>query len=302
MRLELPAHVKELYPFESHYATIGGYTLHYIDEGPRDGHVMLLLHGNPTWSFVYRDFIPRLVESGYRVIAPDYLGFGLSDKPSEESVYAIVHHVGRLVALLDHLNVSNAVLFLQDWGGPIGMGAVLARPHLLAGLVLANTFWGEASDFQHSVPFWRALHGPVAGPLLLSRRSMFVNALKLSGPPDMSPAVWDAYTLPFADASSRMGTLAFPRAISMGTNHPTQALADRIVEALPHWNVPARLVWGEADAVFPAKEQGAKFISLLPRATLEHVRHIPGARHFVQEYAATECVQALSDVAEEAYA
>ena len=180
------------------------------------------------------------------------------------------------------------------------MVAVLARPHLLAGLVLANTFWGEASDFQKNVPFWRALHGPVAGPLLLNRRAMFVNALKLSGPQDMPAAVWDAYTLPFADASSRMGTLAFPRAISMGPNHPTQALADRILEAMPHWNVPVRLVWGEADAVFPAKEMGSKFISLIPRATLEHMRHIPGARHFVQEYAATECVQALVDVAEEA--
>jgi len=300
-RLELPAHVKALYPFESKYFQVGGYTLHYLDEGPRDGRVMLLIHGNPTWSFIYRDFIPRLVESGYRVIAPDYLGFGLSDKPSEESVYAIVHHVGRLVALLDHLNVSNAVLFLQDWGGPIGMGAVLARPHLLAGLVLANTFWGVQSDFQKNVPFWRALHAPVGGPLLLGRRGMFVNALKLSAPADMPEAVWDAYTLPFADASSRMGTLAFPRAISTGPNHPTQQLADRILEAMPRWRVPVRLVWGEADAVFPAQEQGAEFIAKLPRATLEHVRHIPGARHFVQEYAATECVQALVDVAEEAY-
>jgi pimeloyl-ACP methyl ester carboxylesterase len=300
-RLQLPPHISELFPFESRYATIGGYTLHYVDEGPRDGKVMLLLHGNPTWSFVYREFIPRLVGNGYRVIAPDYLGFGLSDKPSEESVYAIAHHVGRLVALLDHLDVQNVVMFCQDWGGPIGMGAVLARPHLLAGLVLANTFWGEASDFQHSVPFWRALHGPVAGPLLLGRRGMFVNALKLSAPPDMPDAVWQAYQLPFADASSRMGTLAFPRAISMGKGYPTQQLADRILEALPHWNVPVRLVWGEADAVFPAQEMGAKFVSLLPRATLEHVRHIPGARHFVQEYAPTECCQALVDVAEEAF-
>jgi haloalkane dehalogenase len=293
--------VKDLYPFESRYATIGGYTLHFVDEGPREGHAMVLLHGNPTWSFIYRNFIPRLVESGYRVVAPDLLGFGLSDKPSDESVYAIQHHVGRLVALLDHLNVSNAVLFLQDWGGPIGMGAVLARPHLLAGLVLANTFWGEQSEFQRNVRFWRALHGPVAGPLLLGRRGMFVNALKLSAPADLPEAVWDAYALPFADRSSRIGTLAFPRAISTGPNHPTQPLADRILEALPHWNVPVRLVWGEADAVFPPNEQGAGFIAKLPRATLEHVRHIAGARHFIQEYAPTECVQALVDVAEEAY-
>jgi pimeloyl-ACP methyl ester carboxylesterase len=299
-RLELPPHIRELFPFESRYMKVGDYTLHYVDEGERDAPVMLLLHGNPTWSFVYRDFIPRLVATGYRVIAPDYLGFGLSDKPQVEGVYAIAQHASRLMTIVDRLELRDAVLFLQDWGGPIGMATVLGRPHLLAGLVLANTFWGEQSAFQRSVPFWRALHGPIAGPLLLERRGMFVNALKLSAPSDMPEAVWEAYQLPFADASSRMGTLAFPRAISTGPGHPTQPLADRILEALPHWNVPVRLVWGDTDAVFPPDEQGAKFVSLLPRAKLEQVRHIKGARHFVQEYAATECVQALVDVAEEA--
>jgi pimeloyl-ACP methyl ester carboxylesterase len=171
----------------------------------------------------------------------------------------------------------------------------------LAGIVLANTFWGEASDFQHRVLFWRALHGPVAGPLLLGRRGMFVNALRLSAPPDMPEAVWDGYLLPFAEAQSRTGTLAFPRAISMGAGHPTQPLADAILAALPTWDVPVRLVWGDRDGVFPPDEQGAKFIELLPRATSDHMKHIEGARHFVQEYAPTECAQAIFDVASEAF-
>jgi pimeloyl-ACP methyl ester carboxylesterase len=300
-RLELPQNVRAIFPFESHWAEIGGYTLHYIDEGERDAPVVVLLHGNPTWSFVYREFIPYITGTGFRAIVPDYLGFGLSDKPTDENVYAIQHHVGRLVALLDHLTVERAVLFCQDWGGPIGMGACIARPRLLNGIVLANTFWGEASTFQHRVPFWRALHGPIAGPLLLGRRGMFVNAIKLSAPPDMPDAVWDAYQLPFAEASSRVGTLAFPRAISMGPGHPTQPLADAILEALPTWDLPVRLVWGSDDAVFPADEQGAKFVELLPRATLEHMTHIEGARHFVQEYAPRECARAVIDVCEEAF-
>jgi haloalkane dehalogenase len=290
-----------LFPFESHWAQIGGYTLHYVDEGPRDAPVILLLHGNPTWSFLYRDIIPRVLSTGCRVVAPDYLGFGLSDKPTDESVYAIQHHVGRLVGLLDHIGVRRAVLFCQDWGGPIGMGAALARPRLLAGLVLANTFWGEASEFHRRVLFWRALHGPVAGPLLLGRRGMFVNALRLSAPQDMPDAVWYGYRLPFAEAQSRTGTLAFPRAISLGSGHPTQPLADRILAALPTWDVPVHLVWGDRDAVFPAQEQGSKFIELLPRATRGHLRLIEGARHFVQEYAPTECAQACFDVATEAF-
>jgi haloalkane dehalogenase len=300
-RPALPEHVRALYPFESKWAEIGGYTLHYVDEGPRDGNAVVLLHGNPTWSFLYREIIPHVTAAGYRAVAPDYLGFGLSDKPTEEPVYAIEQHVGRLVAVLDHIGVNRAVLFCQDWGGPIGMGAAIVRPRLLAGLVLANTFWGEASEFQKRVPFWRALHAPVAGSLLLGRRGMFVNALRLSAPQDTAPAVWDAYTLPFAEAQSRMGTLAFPRAISTGPAHPTQALADAILKAMPTWDVPVRLVWGEADAVFPATEMGAKFVEELPRATIEHIRHIPGARHFVQEYAPTECAQAIFDVAQEAF-
>lgn len=300
-RLELPGRIRTLYPFESKWAEIGGYTLHYIDEGPPEAPVVLLLHGNPTWSFVYRQFIPYITGAGFRAVAPDYLGFGLSDKPTDENVYAIQHHVGRTVALLDHIGVASAVLFLQDWGGPIGMGACLARPRLLKGLVLANTFWGEASKFQHSVPFWRALHGPIAGPLLLGRRGMFVNALKLSAPADMPEAVWDAYRLPFAEATSRVGTLAFPRAISMGPGHPTQPLADAILAALPRWDVPVRFVWGTADAVFPPDEMGAKFVELLPRATREHFEEIEGARHFVQEYAPRECARAIIDVCEEAF-
>lgn len=301
-RLELPSHVRGLYPFESHWAEIGGYTLHYLDEGPADAPVVLLLHGNPTWSFLYREIIPPVVAAGFRVIAPDYLGFGLSDKPTDESVYAIQHHVGRLVGLLDLLDVREAVLFCQDWGGPIGLGAALARPRLAAGLVLGNTFWGEASDFHRRVLFWRALHGPVAGPLLLGRRGMFVNALRLSAPADMAPAVWDGYAVPFAEAQSRTGTLAFPRAISLGPGHPTHPLAERIRDALPKWDVPVRLVWGERDAVFPYAEQGATFVELLPRATPDRVTIVEGARHFVQEYSPDECAQAAVEVAKEAFA
>lgn len=299
MRPELPAHVRALYPYRSRWAEAGGHTLHYLDEGRPDAPAVVLLHGNPTWSFLYRDIIPPIVDAGYRVLVPDYLGFGLSDKPTDERLYAIEHHIGRLGVLLDHAHVERAVLFGQDWGGPIGMGLAVAREELCAGLVLANTFWGEASSFQTSVPLWRALHGPVAGAVLLGRRGLFVNALRLSAPRELPDAVWDAYRLPFTDAASRVGTLAFPRAISTGPGHPTRPLADRILEALPHWDVPVRLVWGEADAVFPPDEQGARFCELLPRA--HEIERVPGGRHFIQEYAPERCAQACIEVAREAF-
>lgn len=300
VRPELPEHVRALYPFTSRWIEVGGHRLHYLHEGPRSGPFVVLLHGNPTWSFLYRDFVAPLVEAGHAVLVPDYLGFGLSDKPEDEGLYAIRHHVARLVALFDAVGVEQAVLFCQDWGGPIGLGAAVERPGMLAGLCLANTFWGEASDFHRSVGAWRAIHGPVAGPLLLGRRGMFVEALRLSGPPHPPQAVRDAYALPFAEAGSAVGTMAFPRAISLGEGHPTQPLADAILRALPTWDVPVRLPWGDADVVFPTGEQGARFAEVLPRAT--GVEPIAGARHFVQEYAAEACTAALLDVAREAFA
>jgi haloalkane dehalogenase len=299
---QLPSVVTALFPYEPHWATVGGHQLHYVDEGPRVPHAVVLLHGNPTWSFLYRDVIPGIVGAGHRVVAPDYLGFGRSDHGTSEDDYAIAHHVGRTLATLDAAGVERAVLFCQDWGGPIGLGMALARPGLLAGLVLANTFWGEASTFQRSIVGWRALHAPLAGALLLKRRRLFTSALRLSGPPEIHEgAAWDAYTLPFDAHADATGAYAFPRAISTGPGHPTHELARAIWAAMPSMDVPTRMLWGDGDAVFTIEEQAVAFRDRLPRGEDHQLAVIEGARHFVQEYAPESCAVAVTAVAKEAF-
>lgn len=303
MITDLPEDVRELYPFEPHWVNVAGFNLHYVDEGPRSQDAVVLLHGNPTWSFVYREFIPRIAAAGLRVVAPDYLGEGRSDHAQTEAQYAIEHHIGRTLATLDAAGVSRAVMFCHDWGGPIGLGCALAAPGLLAGLVLANTFWGEASEFHRRVFPWRAIHAPVAGPLLFGRQPLFLQGLKLSGPPSIhSGAAWRAYNLPREVHGGPGTTLAWPRAISLGPGHPTQPLADRIWAALPEMDVPVRFVWGAGDAVFPPGEQCEALRQRLPRGQEQPTTLIPKGRHFVQEYAPVECSDACIEVAREAFA
>lgn len=243
-----------------------------------------------------------MAEAGQRVIAPDFLGCGRSDHGIAESQYAIAHHVARTLALLDAAGVRHAVMFLQDWGGPIGLGLELARPGLVAGVVLGNTFWGEGSSFHHRVESWRAIHAPVAGPLLFARLPIFLNALRLSGPPSIhdGPA-WRAYTLPFEMHGGAGATLAWPRAIALSEDHPTAPLARAIWEMLGRLEVPTRFVWGERDAVFPPDEQGAALRERLPRGGEHEMVLVPGARHFVQEYAPGACADAVIAVAREAF-
>lgn len=300
---ELPHDIQALFEFEPRWTRVGGYQLHYVDEGPDTPEAIVLPHGNPTWSFLYRNIIPPLVDAGYRVIAPDHLGSGRSDHGATEAEYAISLHAERLGALLDRAGVERAVFFLQDWGGPISLGAGLRRPRLVAGLVLGNTFWGQGSSFHHLVFPWRALHGPVAGPLLMGRTSTFIDGcIRNAMPPGAhSGAIWDAYHLPWEATPGAGATLPWPRAISLGPDHPTDELALAIRASLPHLDVPTRFVWGAADPVFPWHEQGVALRERLPRGRSHEPNVIEGAGHFIQEWAPSECADALLAVADEAF-
>jgi pimeloyl-ACP methyl ester carboxylesterase len=288
---ELPPSVRELYPFESHYAQVNGHRVHYVDEGRGD--TVVLLHGNPTWSFLYRNFIPRLSQR-FRVIAPDYLGFGLSEKPADEAAYSLENHTATLTALLDSLAAANVTLVMQDWGGPIGLGYALARRGRMRALVVMNTWaFTEASLFHRSVYPWRLLHAPVFGQLLLKRRNLMLEANlalgtfhseRIAGP------VLEAYRLPFPDYDSRVGMLAFPRSIPLKPGDAAYDAIARLERSLPDLRLPAKVIWGEQDIVFPV-EFAHKFCELLPMAGPPHV--IREARHFLQEDAPEEITNAI---------
>ncbi len=300
---ELPAEVRSVFPFAAHWVNVSGFNLHYVDEGPRSSDAVLLLHGNPTWSFLYRKVIPTVAAAGLRVIAPDFLGSGRSDHSQAEGEYQIAHHIGRTLSLLDAAGVNRLVVFCQDWGGPIGMGCGLARPGLLRGLGLGNTFWGEGSEFHRRVFPWRALHGPVVGDVLFNRRPVFVDGARLGMPPEVAddPVAQLAYRLPWKVHGSYLGTLAWPRAISLGPDHPTQPLADALWAALGSWDVPVRFVWGGADPVFPWTEQGERLWNRLPRGHEAEPLVVPDGRHFIQEYAPDEIAASMIDLATEGF-
>jgi haloalkane dehalogenase len=140
---------KALAPFEPHYLDIGGLRMHYIDEGRSDGPVALMLHGMPTWSYLYRTMIPVLRDAGYRCIAPDHIGFGRSDKVTDPTWYAISRHTANVAQLITALDLGNITLVVQDWGGPIGLAQAVTMPDRFARLVIMNT-WLHHDGYEYT--------------------------------------------------------------------------------------------------------------------------------------------------------
>ena len=184
------------------------------------------------------------------------------------------------------------------------MGCALARPGLLRGLGLGNTFWGQGSKFHHRVFPWRALHGPVVGPLVFNRLPVFVDGAGLGMPADVAadPVVQRAYRLPWDIHGSQLATLAWPRAISLGPDHPSQPLADALWTALGSWDIPVRFVWGGADPVFPWSEQGEALLDRLPRGRDVEPVVVNEGRHFIQEFVPEEIAAAMVELAREGFA
>jgi len=135
------------FPFEARYLDLGDISIHYVDEGPRDGAPILMLHGNPTWSYMYRRPIRSLSERGHRAIAFDHMGFGRSSKPPEPRRYILSSHVQNAIAVLDQLDLNDVTLVCHDWGGPIGLGAALERPGRVSRVVAMNTWAWELPSF-----------------------------------------------------------------------------------------------------------------------------------------------------------
>src|SRR5882672_3408120 len=138
--LEKPDWLKAMFPWEQKSLPVNGRRMAYVDEGPRTAAPVLLLHGNPTWGFLYRDFVEPLKAAGYRVIVPDCIGAGYSDKPRTDASYSLAHHIANLVSLIDQLDLKNLAVVGQDWGGPQGTGAALQRLGRMKALVLMNTW------------------------------------------------------------------------------------------------------------------------------------------------------------------
>lgn len=278
---ELPPAVRALYPFEGRRLAIGGTTLHALDEGAdRARPAVLLLHGNPTWSFAFRDLVLRL-RPRFRCVAPDHAGCGLSDKPRDYP-YHLARHVDNARAVLDALGVGRYVLIAHDWGGAIGVGLALREPERVAGLVLMNTaaFLGPA-PLRIRLCRWRFL-----GDLAIRGLNLFSRGLLAMGTAKpLPPAVAAGYLAPYGDWAGRAGVMGFLRDIPLERSHPTRGLLERLERDLPLLRgKPALLAWGLRDFCFTPGYLG-RWKRELPGA---EVRAFPEAGHLVMEDAAAE--------------
>ena len=238
---------RRLYPFQSRVLRIDGHRYHYLDEGK--GEVLLMVHGNPTWSFYWRNLVAAWRDQ-YRSIVPDHLGCGLSDKPVKYS-YTLDQHTANLVCLIDKLGLENITLLAHDWGGPIGLGAALRRPGRFARFVLFNT-----GAFPPPRVPWRiaVCRTPLLGRYALQGMNIFARmALRMatSKPERMDPAVRSGLLAPYNNWRNRVGIFRFIRDIPLTRRHPTFSTLHEMEQQLPKLrSCPVQLIWGMRDWCF----------------------------------------------------
>ncbi len=270
------------YPFTPHYVDVNGVRMHYVDEGRGDP--VLLLHGEPTWSFLYRKMIPPLAER-YRVLAPDYIGFGKSDKPTDDAYYTFAQHYANLAALIAALDrLERITLVVQDWGGPLGLRLATQQPGRFSRLVILNTglLSGDADAFTPGLLRWIEVSPyMIDKPISELMRRSFVSVMA-------GDDVLRGYDAPFPNRESRAGARRFPLIIPRSTADPGAREMIETREALSRWPKPTLVMFGERDAVFPpAVAEG--LVKLIPRA--EGPLFVQGAGHYVQEEAGDALAQ-----------
>ncbi len=266
------------FPFEARYLDVGDVRLHHVDEGPRDAPPVLFVHGNPTWSYLWRQPIAALAERGRRCIAFDHMGFGRSDKPPRPARYTLRSHIDNALALIDELDLSEVTLVAHDWGGPIGLGALLERRERFQRAVLINTWAWELPSFLP--PFLREFRTEGLGEILALGGNLFVESIPGGmASRDTDPVMMEAYRAPFPDYWSRVGQLAFQRDIPLTERDQSAALMGRIHDRLLELELPVTLLWGMRDPVFQPVFLD-QWRELFPDAEVIELRD---AAHFVPE-------------------
>ena len=278
------------FAFAPHYLDWNGLRVHYLDEGPRDGQPVLLLHGEPTWCALYAGVIPRLAAAGYRCIAPDHIGFGRSDKVVDDHWYVAERHVECCAHVLRSLDLRDVALVVQDWGGPIGLRQAVDMPERFARIFLLNT-WLHHARFTYTpmIRGWReAATDPtkMGGDMPCGR--VVAGTLQRSGH-DLG-AVQRLYDAPFPDARYKAGPRRFPWFLPFAEPEAGNAAdQQRCFEALPKLGLPIHVAFADADPIF-AWEWAERWAAGLPGATLDR---IAGAGHFVQQDAPEDLAQIL---------
>ena len=267
---------RDLYPYESHFIERPDGRLHYLDEGA--GETLLMVHGNPTWSFYWRNLIDAFCSSN-RVVVPDHLGCGLSDKPQEPS-YELSRHIDNLTALIEELDLRDITLLVHDWGGAIGMGTALKVPDRFSRFILFNTGVFPPPFIPFRI---RACRTPILGRWAMRSLNLFARAaisMATEQPKGMAGQVRDGLLAPYDNWNNRVGIANFVRDIPLTRRHPTWETLEKIERELPTLNDrPSQLIWGMRDWCFtPACLD--RIAELLPSA---EIHRLEDAGHYVVE-------------------
>jgi haloalkane dehalogenase len=274
------------YPFEDKYAEVDGVRLHYIDEG--SGPPIVMVHGQPTWSYLYRKMIPPLVDAGYRCIAPDLMGFGLSDKPEQESAYTLRGHVELFTGLVDQLSLEGVTIVGQDWGGPISLRYAIDHKENIRSLVILNTLVRAMSP-----PLFFKLMFKSGGlsSFLVRRldvfRRMSFGRVGFKRPLDSEARA--QYKMPHPNSASRGGVAAFPKMIPTSPKHPNYDYITEIDSTLRTWDIPVLVMFSDKDMAFSV-EEGQRIAEMVPDGRFQVVEN---AAHYLQEDAGEEIAERM---------
>lgn len=286
MNPKIPETLRAAYPWTGSSLSVDGGRMHYLDEGPKDAPVLLCVHGNPTWSFYWRALVHRYA-GPYRVIVPDHIGCGLSDKP-QDWPYRLAGHVGNLRALVEHLDLRDISLAVHDWGGAIGMGVATLEPDRFKRFLVTNTAAFRSADIPFSIATIRI---PLYGPLAVLGLNGFARVATIrASAKGLSAQAKAGLLLPYDSWDHRIATLRFVQDIPMKADHPSWPELGRIEAGLASLvDKPMMLCWGDDDFCFTPRFR-ERWQQLFPKAT---VHAWPDVGHYVMEDAPERVIAAI---------
>ena len=316
----------EDFPYAPRYVEVadpdgGALRMHYVDAGPPQAAPILCLHGQPTWSYLYRKMIPPLADAGHRVVAPDFIGFGRSDKPAERSDYTYARHVDWLKSFLDALDLNDITLFCQDWGGLIGLRAAAEQPDRFARIVAANTglpdaegvadadakrigdamrsYYASLPVHQSAMEMGMAMRGDRSGMGFLhwvkfcaeTPTLRVSDVVRVSGGGQLGDAQAAAYDAPFPSDRYMAGARQFPSLVPIMPDNPAIAANRAAWQVFKQWQKPFLTAFSDGDPVTAGRH--VRFQESIPGARRQKHVTIVGAGHFLQEVKPNELASAV---------
>ncbi len=280
------------YDFEPHYVQIGDYRVHYLDEGPADGEIVWMLHGEPTWSYLYRQMVPVLTEAGYRCIVPDLIGFGRSDKPVSMDTHTYKFHVDAMTDFIEKLDLNDVTFFGQDWGGLIGLRVVAENESRFARVVIANTglpIGTEGMNESAAFMAWKKMN-----QTMIDQGDMPVGQMVAGSVGD--PSIKAAYDAPFPNPSYKAGALIMPQRVPVTPDTPAREAQEAAWEVFRNWQKPFLTAFSDGDPITRGGDQ--RFQAAVPGAKDQKHTTIEGAGHFLQEQKGPELARVIVEFME----